>query len=692
MASASSSTSVLSDDSSNQDPNTARSSSSNSVLSDVSLNQDPNTAQSRGLKQPSKLPTPCPQSSRLKRTAVPKIKVKKSLEGPGGKKVKVENEEQENKTRNPLLTRVTKKKARRSIQKARQVTSTAAKRHAAGIGSSRAPAVKPTLRPSARPASSTAATTSASSEPGSKKVKRSAWDYKGQLEDMKELLAKEKETSAIQKEKALQTEDILRRLEALEGERKVIAVENSNLSGDIQQRDNEIASLRSEISRLNDDHERAIRALRLDLEDSRRDLRKVRDERDELDLQLRASKKENCELEKKNETIKSEFNALQEEHNKLSKENAENVETLQRQTDELQGNEIDRKRLLNEVQELKGNIRVFCRVRPNIKDEDPPQHINYEGQAGKSLNVTNHEKESKYSFDKVFGPQATQAAVYEELDQLVQSSLDGFNVCVFAYGQTGSGKTYTMEGPDDYSEENCGIIPRAMKQIFIKCQNQKKLGWEYDLKVEHVEIYCEILQDLLRSGNNAEKLDIRTKGPSGEAMVWVPNLSSHSVTKYADIMKLMALSKRRRATAQTAANDHSSRSHSVFMLRITATNEATGQKTESALNLIDLAGSERCGDTGATGQRLKEGKKINSSLTALSCVISALANKDSHVPYRNSKLTLLLMNSLGGNSKTLMVVNINPSPTSSSETVNTLRFATTVNQCNIGTAQKVVKF
>lgn len=666
----------------------------------MSMNGSSNQGSTRssGLKQPSAtrsmLPTP---ASKLKRPAVAKINKpkKKSLEGPGGKKAKVENEEEEVKPRNPLLSKVMKKKARRSIQRARQVTSTAAKRHIAVNGITSRPSTVISRAPVRSTASATANSTTSNksnSSSAAKKSKRSPWDYKGQLEDVKEVLAREREELAQQKEKALQFEDIFRRLEALESERKVIAVENSNLSGDIHQRDNEIKRLNNEISKLTDDHERALRALRLDLEDSRRDFRKVRDERDEYDLQLRTAKKEISELESKNETVKSELTSLQVDFKKLSEENEKNLQTIEKQDDDLKSKEVDRKRLLNEVQELKGNIRVFCRVRPNLKDEEPPQHINYEGQAGKSLNVTNHDKECKYNFDKVFGPQSTQAEVYEELDQLVQSSLDGFNVCVFAYGQTGSGKTYTMEGPDDFSEETCGIIPRAMKQIFIKCQEQKKFGWEYDLKVEHVEIYCEMLQDLLRSGNNIEKLDIRTKGPSGQAMIWVPNLSSHKVTEYNDVMKLLTLSKRRRVTAQTAANDHSSRSHSVFMLKIASRNETTGQKTESALNLIDLAGSERCGDTGATGQRLKEGKKINSSLTSLSCVISALANKDSHVPYRNSKLTLLLMNSLGGNSKTLMVVNINPSPTASSETVNTLRFATTVNQCNIGTAQKMVKF
>uniref|UniRef100_H2ZR57 Kinesin motor domain-containing protein n=1 Tax=Ciona savignyi TaxID=51511 RepID=H2ZR57_CIOSA len=158
------------------------------------------------------------------------------------------------------------------------------------------------------------------------------------------------------------------------------------------------------------------------------------------------------------------------------------------------------------------------------------------------------------------------------------------------------------------------------------------------------------------------------------------------------VKSLLKQANQKRATAATNANERSSRSHSVFMLKISACNELTGEQHTSVLNLIDLAGSERVANSGSSGVRLKEAQKINGSLSELSNVISALANKDSHVPYRNSKLTFLLMDSLSGNSKTLMVVNVNPMKKAVNETINTLRFATTVNKCNIGTAQKFIKF
>eukprot|EP01006_Ploeotia_vitrea_P012969 TRINITY_DN34137_c0_g1_i1.p1 TRINITY_DN34137_c0_g1~~TRINITY_DN34137_c0_g1_i1.p1 ORF type:complete len:599 (+),score=19.74 TRINITY_DN34137_c0_g1_i1:42-1838(+) len=377
----------------------------------------------------------------------------------------------------------------------------------------------------------------------------------------------------------------------------------------------------------------------------------------------------------------------------------------------------ERKRLHNAIQELKGNIRVFARVR------GPDQAVNHLefpdkldsrqlsiAQTSASVSGVESVKKHPFSFDKVFGPAAAQDEVFSEISQLVQSALDGYRVCVFAYGQTGSGKTFTMEGEcqqGDTSNPRRGVIPRAVDQIFEEAERVKELGWEYTLECQFVEIYNEELRDLLADpatynkgmqsprgvGKTAPRHEIKIEGD----MATVTNITIETVTRSGTVASLLAKASKARATASTQHNDRSSRSHSIFTLRIRGTNEATGQKSEGCLNLIDLAGSERLsselGRTEEQKKREKEATCINSSLSCLKDVIVALAGKKAHVPYRNSKLTWLLSPCLGGDCKTLMFVNISPDSDKEhvSESLNSLRFATTVNSCEIGTARRKVR-
>jgi len=404
--------------------------------------------------------------------------------------------------------------------------------------------------------------------------------------------------------------------------------------------------------------------------------------------------------------LRRDFNNLQESKNimlnelnaKIDEKDATiicNVELIGKKDEELRNLEEKRRYLLNQVQELKGNIRVYCRTRPMLPNEDKENtgmdHIGFDTDE-KSLRIFQNNKTMPFEFDRVFDTKSTQEQIFYDVSQLIQSALDGYNVCIFAYGQTGSGKTYTMEG----SENNRGIIPRAMELIFEKCENNKKFGWTYELGMEQVQIYMETLLDMLPNENKEnEKLEIKTVSSSNKSgdpsKIWVKNLSRHKVENYHDVMRLLRHSRKARKTSATKMNDFSSRSHSVFIMNIKAVNSITGVTLQSALNLIDLAGSEKVADTGSQGQQLKEAKKINSSLSSLSNVITSLSNKSQHIPYRNSKLTFLLRDSLGGNSKTLMFININPNKKNVNESINTLRFATTVNNCNIGTARKVIK-
>ena len=241
---------------------------------------------------------------------------------------------------------------------------------------------------------------------------------------------------------------------------------------------------------------------------------------------------------------------------------------------------------------------------------------------------------------------------------VVRSALDGFNACVFAYGQTGSGKSYTMTGYDD-----AGLIPRICEGIFKAAAGMKEKDPSLTLvaKIGYLEIYNEKVRDLLvpvaKGAEVKHSLKVRQDPKLGP---FVEGLTSHDVVDYAGIDALMEVGNQNRTTAATNMNDTSSRSHAVFTMTFSQVGMLDGVPLErvSKINLVDLAGSERTSSTGATGVRLKEGGNINKSLVVLGMVISALAERSSsspkkqHIPYRDSVLTQLLKESLGGNSKT----------------------------------------
>ncbi|KAM6973853.1 kinesin-like protein KIFC1 [Tautogolabrus adspersus] len=368
-------------------------------------------------------------------------------------------------------------------------------------------------------------------------------------------------------------------------------------------------------------------------------------------------------------------------------------ETVAEQKDELHAGEMERRRLHNTIQELKGNIRVFCRVRPLVEG-GISKHIQLPASDDKTITLAKTEeshtgktadtqKNYNFSFDRVFGPQASQQEVFEEISLLVQSALDGYNVCCFAYGQTGSGKTYTMEG--DEFDATRGVIPRAVQQIFKAAEKLGSQGWEFSFTASFVEIYNETLRDLLYTGKANKRPEHEVRKLTNND-VTISNLTYEKVSNEDQVLGLIALANQNRSTAQTAQNDRSSRSHSVFQLDIEGVNAGRDIKCKSTLCLVDLAGSERMLKSQSQGERFKEMTAINGSLSNLGIVITALANKESYIPYRNSKLTYLLQGCLGGNSKTLMFVNIAPEQDSFGETLNSLRFASKVNDCVIGTA------
>mmetsp|Transcript_4378 Transcript_4378/g.6951 ORF Transcript_4378/g.6951 Transcript_4378/m.6951 type:complete len:491 (-) Transcript_4378:2208-3680(-) len=282
-------------------------------------------------------------------------------------------------------------------------------------------------------------------------------------------------------------------------------------------------------------------------------------------------------------------------------------------------------------------------------------------------------KNAKFKFDRIFNWESSQVEVYNKTAApMVEEVFKGFNCTIFAYGQTGTGKSFTMKGGN--SSENAGIIPRIVGEIFDRISsevNTDEPEYDYEIQVSYVEIYMEKIKDLLNPKNQNGNLKIReskTKGTFIQSVteVWVANKS--------EVYKAMEAGANNRHVASTKMNAESSRSHSVFILKITQINRQTGSKRQSKVFLVDLAGSEKVRKTEAKGKTLDEAKMINKSLSCLGNVIYALTGNKSHVPYRDSKLTRLLSDSLGGNAKTCLIVTCSPSLYNAEETLNSMRF------------------
>ncbi|KAJ1380052.1 P-loop containing nucleoside triphosphate hydrolase [Sesbania bispinosa] len=279
-----------------------------------------------------------------------------------------------------------------------------------------------------------------------------------------------------------------------------------------------------------------------------------------------------------------------------------------------------RKKLHNTILELKGNIRVFCRVRPLLPEDSmgTDMVVSYPMSTemlGRGIELTQSGQKYQFTFDKVFNDGASQQDVFVEISQLVQSALDGYKVCIFAYGQTGSGKTYTMMGRPDAPDLK-GLIPRSLEQIFQTSQSLKDQGWKYKMQASILEIYNETIRDLL-SPNRSSRIDqTRTdnSAPSKQYTIkhdangntHVTDLTIVDVCSVNEISSLLQQAAQSRSVGRTQMNEQSSRSHFVFTLRICGINENTEQQVQGVLNLIDLAGSERLSRSGATGDRLKE--------------------------------------------------------------------------------------
>ncbi|KAH9329330.1 hypothetical protein KI387_001438, partial [Taxus chinensis] len=340
-----------------------------------------------------------------------------------------------------------------------------------------------------------------------------------------------------------------------------------------------------------------------------------------------------------------------------------------------------RRDALNRILDLKGSIRVFCRTRPFLVNETRARPGPTVAPQWEKVMIKALGRNKEFHFDKVFLPEATQEDVFTEVEPILRSALDGHNVCIFAYGQTGSGKTYTMEGRQD----SPGVVPRTIQELFRQAALDGTSTFTFTYSM--VEVYMRCLQDLLvhrptRFTDPSPKcLSIQMDAHGG---VEIENLREVVVRDFNEAIQWYHIGSRARSTAWTNANEASSRSHCLIRVVIRSSAHEHTHTNISKLWMIDLGGSERLLKTQATSQTMEEGKAINLSLSALGDVISALQKKQSHIPYRNSKLTQILRDSLGHDSKTLMLVHISPKEDDLAETVCSLKFATRARGIQLG--------
>ncbi|PSK51684.1 hypothetical protein B9Z65_2951 [Elsinoe australis] len=473
------------------------------------------------------------------------------------------------------------------------------------------------------------------------RLRRDEWDEKDRLrkqaQDEVERANRQKRDELADQERSLKAEldeERSRRLREIQDLTTQFAIERQTADTDQSRKDRDLDELRRELEETKvrlDGSNAQVSNLRGKLEEAATNTLT-------LETSMKALKAKIDFLESDNQAQSQAFADL---HQKMQ----DAVDSAEEAKDKLRVEETLRRKLHNQVQELKGNIRVFCRVRPALKSdvedkakiafpdaETDSKEVALQGPEQKSAlgNVTtsNH----AFSFDRVFSPASQNGEIFEEISQLVQSALDGYNVCIFCYGQTGSGKTYTMSSVD-------GMIPSAVNQIYETAKSLEDKGWKYTMEGSFIEVYNETLNDLLGKAEDWEKKKHEIKHDPNKLRTTVTDVKTVPLDSPSRVNSILEKAGRNRSVAATMANSRSSRSHSVFILKLTGENSITGERSEGTLNLVDLAGSERLSHSGATGDRMKETQHINKSLSCLGDVISALGQgkEGGHVPYRNSK-------------------------------------------------------
>lgn len=520
-----------------------------------------------------------------------------------------------------------------------------------------------------------------------------------------------------------------------------------------------VQSVRQENSSLND-HVESEQTFRKDVSDKasvlQRELETIRSD-------LQSVQSIAVDIPEQFERYTSQANKVMQRHRQVFQSQSSNMTSLQSQVTsmELALQEITerhakekkrRQELHNILMELRGNIRVHCRIRPLMEFDCGNEDQGSLGKSGTRSEVVVHfvddenvccrtAKHNKvFEFERVFGPTETQNGVFDEVQPMLTSLLDGYNICIMAYGQTGSGKTHTMLGShknEDYNpsrdpHRDEGVIPRAARELF-RLISEKQSG-THKVEVSVLEIYNNDIRDLL-SNDPSIKHDINT---SADGSVSVPTLSSKQVDTVYDVMCLVQHGLRTRRESATMVHEHSSRSHLVVTLTVISQAPSFFSKTSSGssqdlqrdlrgrslsassapnlgslsntwsgsdqsaasgapgmgavirtkLQLVDLAGSECVGMSGVKGAALREASNINKSLSALADVLGALAEHRSHVPYRNTRLTHLLQDSIGGDAKLLVLLCVSPAHRYITESLQCLGFGTRARQVQRGPTKR----
>ena len=472
----------------------------------------------------------------------------------------------------------------------------------------------------------------------------------------------------------------------LETKEKMLLEAQSKLS---TMRDDLVQSMgaqEEEIGEIKKDHEEALAAIKKELQEQQLLRLSQITELNEAKLAAENANKQQAILLEKiktNDAKIKEASGLLENNDRLHKALA--IETERRKT------------LHNKIEDMKGRIRVYVRIRPLSKKEIG----NGSSEACKAeskktaLILPDPEKKGDvaktWDFDSVFSGNVaagnTQENVFKDTYYLITSAVDGFNVCIFAYGQTGSGKTFTMFGAggvgggigeDGTVDPLTGLAPRAASELF-RVLKEREASSDVSVSATMFELYNDAVVDLLASPDKSigkkPKLEIKLAEHSKTGFVEVVGSVEEEVANVQGLLDLFKRGAESRTVASTQMNADSSRSHLITSIKTKITNKRTGAIVSGKLTLVDLAGSERVGKSGATGDQLKEAQSINKSLSALGDVISALTTGSKHVPYRNHPLTMLMSDSIGGNAKTLMFVCCSPADYNRSETGNSLDFA-----------------
>eukprot|EP00817_Percolomonadidae_sp_ATCC50343_P000272 CAMPEP_0117425164 /NCGR_PEP_ID=MMETSP0758-20121206/5470_1 /TAXON_ID=63605 /ORGANISM="Percolomonas cosmopolitus, Strain AE-1 (ATCC 50343)" /LENGTH=915 /DNA_ID=CAMNT_0005209443 /DNA_START=899 /DNA_END=3646 /DNA_ORIENTATION=- len=331
-----------------------------------------------------------------------------------------------------------------------------------------------------------------------------------------------------------------------------------------------------------------------------------------------------------------------------------------------------RRKYYNKLEDAKGKVRVYCRVRPFSKKETEANYAT----TIKPIDDASFkliQKDKDWEFSKVFYEEATQREVFADTNDLIQSVFDGYNVCVFAYGQTGSGKTYTISGVPD-NEQLAGILPRSIQSIFKRVEKQSKL-YETKIVSSMIELYLDEIYDLYTKVKKKRDLPDYAIKKDRHGNVIVTNVELKEASSAEELFNHYSKALVKRHVRETNMNAESSRSHLIFSIHIESKNRTNGETTYGKLSLVDLAGSEKLSKTGVDEVGAREAVAINKSLSALKDVIIALCGKGAFIPYRSNKLTMLLSDSLGGVAKTLMFVNVGPAEYNLEETNNSLQYA-----------------